>query len=344
MLLPKASWELMAIADVLLMPSRTEGFGLPMAEAQLLGKPAVTTRFSSMGDYTLHGVSVPPLQLGFMHEGLVATPDVAGVSAALRHVAAGGLDGHDSNQSRAADWIREEMSGASVSRQFDALLIKGVAAKRAAAPLTLRASVDADGKASRVVGDDSGVVAAGEVVWRVELGVGLGHDWYIPLRVQDEGAIAALLKRERLAIAARGRRGGQGAFTESAAGALPDWVLVWSSAGVLRMEELAKMKAEGWDRVPAEQIDVLFLETRRSDGTVFPKEVELTKGVLDPNILVLVRTDRFLASAKLLTSQAATTGKSVSVRKSLELALSGKGHLPRKMEIKIKHTVCCDMD
>jgi hypothetical protein len=35
---------------------------MPVLEAQLLGTPAITTRFGAMADFTLYGVSVPPLQ------------------------------------------------------------------------------------------------------------------------------------------------------------------------------------------------------------------------------------------------------------------------------------------
>ena len=37
--------QLLQMADVLLQPSKTEGFGMPILEAQLLGTPVVTTKF-----------------------------------------------------------------------------------------------------------------------------------------------------------------------------------------------------------------------------------------------------------------------------------------------------------
>jgi glycosyltransferase involved in cell wall biosynthesis len=43
-----AAFELLKVSDMLLMPSKTEGFGLPMLEAQLMGVPVVTTRFGAM--------------------------------------------------------------------------------------------------------------------------------------------------------------------------------------------------------------------------------------------------------------------------------------------------------
>jgi glycosyltransferase involved in cell wall biosynthesis len=45
---PNAAWELLMLADTLLMPSKSEGFGLPMLEAQIMGVPVVTTRFGAM--------------------------------------------------------------------------------------------------------------------------------------------------------------------------------------------------------------------------------------------------------------------------------------------------------
>ena len=50
------SLRLMAVADVLLQPSKVEGFGMPVLEAQLLGTPVVTTAWGAMADYTRCGV------------------------------------------------------------------------------------------------------------------------------------------------------------------------------------------------------------------------------------------------------------------------------------------------
>ena len=49
-------------ADVKLLPSRSEGFGLPIIEAQACGTPVITSRFASMTELTVNGVSVPPVQ------------------------------------------------------------------------------------------------------------------------------------------------------------------------------------------------------------------------------------------------------------------------------------------
>lgn len=80
-------FDLMRIADVLLHPSRAEGFGMPILEAQSVGTPVVTTRFGAMADFTIHGTSVPHLQLHFMAQGFVAMPDVHGTARALLDIA-----------------------------------------------------------------------------------------------------------------------------------------------------------------------------------------------------------------------------------------------------------------
>lgn len=50
-------------SDVLLCPSRTEGFGIPLIEAQACGCPVITNCFASMPELTVYGVSVEPAQL-----------------------------------------------------------------------------------------------------------------------------------------------------------------------------------------------------------------------------------------------------------------------------------------
>ena len=49
------STQVVALADVLLHPSRSEGFGMLVLEAQHIGVPVITTRRGAMKDYTMHG-------------------------------------------------------------------------------------------------------------------------------------------------------------------------------------------------------------------------------------------------------------------------------------------------
>jgi hypothetical protein len=52
---PCRSTQVVALADVLLHPSRSEGFGMLVLEAQHIGVPVITTRRGAMKDYTMHG-------------------------------------------------------------------------------------------------------------------------------------------------------------------------------------------------------------------------------------------------------------------------------------------------
>ena len=54
--------DMMEMSDVLLQGSKSEGFGVPVLESQLLGTPVITTKFGAMGDYTFNGISVPYVQ------------------------------------------------------------------------------------------------------------------------------------------------------------------------------------------------------------------------------------------------------------------------------------------
>ena len=74
-------------ADVLLAASRTEGFGLPIVEAQACGCPVITTGFASMSELTWNGVCVPPVQLAWTPlQSWASVPSVEGIWQALRVV------------------------------------------------------------------------------------------------------------------------------------------------------------------------------------------------------------------------------------------------------------------
>jgi FkbM family methyltransferase len=80
--------EYMAMAynamDVLLSPSMSEGFGLPILEAEACGTPVITTAFASMPELTWAGWSVPPVQLFWSPmNSWIAMPSIAGIEQAL---------------------------------------------------------------------------------------------------------------------------------------------------------------------------------------------------------------------------------------------------------------------
>lgn len=53
-------------ADVLLLPSMGEGFGLPIIEAQACGCPVITQDCSAMSEITYNGIAIEPLQQFWM--------------------------------------------------------------------------------------------------------------------------------------------------------------------------------------------------------------------------------------------------------------------------------------
>ncbi len=55
-------------ADVFLGPSRGEGFGIPIIEAQACGTPVIVTNFSSMPELVRWGVAVEPAHLTWTYQ------------------------------------------------------------------------------------------------------------------------------------------------------------------------------------------------------------------------------------------------------------------------------------
>ena len=71
-------------ADVFLGPSRGEGFGIPIIEAQACGTPVVVTNFSSMPELVRWGVAVDPSSLCWTYQdSFQAVPDVPGIAEAM---------------------------------------------------------------------------------------------------------------------------------------------------------------------------------------------------------------------------------------------------------------------
>ena len=109
-------------ADACLHPSKTEGFGLNVLECQLMGTPVITTKTGAMADYTVNGEAVPYRQTEWLVDGMVPTPDVDGVAAALHRLRARPKREADAAAANAKAWLEATFSSAAVAAGMDALL------------------------------------------------------------------------------------------------------------------------------------------------------------------------------------------------------------------------------
>jgi len=109
--------EIMEMSDVLLQGSKSEGFGVPVLEAQVLGVPVVTNKFGAMGDYTFYGISVPPLQKSYdnVGKGIWSIPNVDGLAQALEDIY---NKNFPNNAEYARNKINEMMSSKTVLSKF----------------------------------------------------------------------------------------------------------------------------------------------------------------------------------------------------------------------------------
>jgi glycosyltransferase involved in cell wall biosynthesis len=120
---PKFLSLLYNAADVLLAPSRGEGFGIPIIEAQACGTPVVTTNFSSMPELVRWGHAVEPVARDrtFLNAWQVI-PDVRGITDALQteYAIAEGNGGRKDEKRRAEtqDIIHAEYSWDVIVRDF----------------------------------------------------------------------------------------------------------------------------------------------------------------------------------------------------------------------------------
>jgi hypothetical protein len=96
-------------SDVLLAASRSEGFGLPILEAQACGTPVITTDFTSMPELTWYGLTVQPAQLAYSPlSSWHAVPSIAGIYDALSRIYNWKAADHAAGRSKAQQRIAAE--------------------------------------------------------------------------------------------------------------------------------------------------------------------------------------------------------------------------------------------
>ena len=108
------------MSDVLLQASKSEGFGIPIVESQLLGVPVITTKFGAMKDNTFYGISVPYYQKCYdnLSSGIL-TPDTKGITKALEDIY---NKNFDNNKDSAITKIKSLMSKEVVTKKFIKLI------------------------------------------------------------------------------------------------------------------------------------------------------------------------------------------------------------------------------
>lgn len=117
-------------ADVLLAPSKGEGFGLPIAEAQAAGLPVITQDCTSMSELTVNGIACPPLQPYYTTlQHWQYTADVEAIAGALEQIYRRAPEERAENSRRGVAHFRQNYSLEHVANHYWYPIIRQIEAE-----------------------------------------------------------------------------------------------------------------------------------------------------------------------------------------------------------------------
>lgn len=117
--------EFYKMSDVLLSPSCSEGFGVPILEAQSYELPVITSKFLAMDDYNMYGVSVSNVRqrYNYLQDGFWVIPDVDSITEAMIRIYENRVM-YSSKKMFARMLIENTMNFDSIKRQWNEIIEK----------------------------------------------------------------------------------------------------------------------------------------------------------------------------------------------------------------------------
>ena len=278
--------EMTKMADVLLHPSKAEGFGMPILEAQAIGVPVITTAFGAMKDYTLNGYSVEPAQPHFMVKGICAYPNMTGVVEALRRVADGEIPAE--NRTNTMEWISKEMSEEAVTQKLVGMLKSNYYKRLGDGNENDDDDNDNRSNNNKKKGKKS---KKGKLVNVTESVVRIGTDveFIDSKEMNAKNAIFSQFIYERGDVYIDYLEAGSDSdfyeeyFTK-------EWILIRSEDYEITDHEELEFAINRY----GDEYDAIIVRITAPDGSMFPRDEDLLSGRIDPRMSLAVKTNEFI--------------------------------------------------